>query len=298
MCVLANILGHCASDVTKRTRSYPIGRSAQSAIRTTARRIFESALIDFAAVARVFAIANQKGGVAKTTTTQTVGLALADLGERVLLVDLDPQACLTFALGLEPEQVSLDARPDATPVLDAASDPETPRVYLHLEDVETEATPGVVWEVRIDPDGKGGAPEEAVGAISFFGRGHVHGGDPGEQSPGVHGERFIFDITDAVQELETAGRWDERRLTVSFHPALPDGHDEQRRQRAEFEMGIIAAMGFCSYFLVVADFIMWAKNNGIRVGPGRGSAAGGGAGHGAIPFSRAARGGRPSVWSP
>ena len=55
-------------------------------------------------MARVFAIANQKGGVAKTTTTQTVGLALADLGERVLLVDLDPQACLTFALGLEPEQ--------------------------------------------------------------------------------------------------------------------------------------------------------------------------------------------------
>ena len=62
------------------------------------------ALVDSAAVARVFAIANQKGGVAKTTTTQTVGLALADLGERVLLVDLDPQACLTFALGLEPEQ--------------------------------------------------------------------------------------------------------------------------------------------------------------------------------------------------
>jgi chromosome partitioning protein len=61
------------------------------------------ALVDSAAVARVFAIANQKGGVAKTTTAQTVGLALADLGERVLLVDLDPQACLTFALGLEPE---------------------------------------------------------------------------------------------------------------------------------------------------------------------------------------------------
>ncbi len=53
-------------------------------------------------MARLFAIANQKGGVAKTTTSQTVGLALADLGERVLLVDLDPQACLTFALGLEP----------------------------------------------------------------------------------------------------------------------------------------------------------------------------------------------------
>src|SRR5205823_7378220 len=64
------------------------------------------ALVDSRGVARVLAIANQKGGVAKTTTTQTLGLALADLGERVLLVDLDPQACLTFALGLEPDQCS------------------------------------------------------------------------------------------------------------------------------------------------------------------------------------------------
>src|SRR5258708_17664828 len=39
-------------------------------------------------------------------------------------------------------------------------------------------------------------------------------------------------------------------------------------------MGVIEQMGFCGYFLVVADFIMWAKRNGIRVGPGRGSAAG------------------------
>ena len=107
----ANILGHCASDVTNRTRPYPIGRSAQvrgseagRRSEATPRRLFGGTLIDSAAVARVFAIANQKGGVAKTTTTQTVGLALADLGERVLLVDLDPQACLTFALGLEPEQ--------------------------------------------------------------------------------------------------------------------------------------------------------------------------------------------------
>src|SRR5947208_516857 len=52
---------------------------------------------------RVFAVANQKGGVAKTTTVQTLGVALAQLGERVLLVDLDPQACLSFAVGLEPD---------------------------------------------------------------------------------------------------------------------------------------------------------------------------------------------------
>jgi chromosome partitioning protein len=56
-------------------------------------------------MARVFAVANQKGGVAKTTTVQTLGAALAQLGERVLLVDLDPQACLTFAVGLEPDSL-------------------------------------------------------------------------------------------------------------------------------------------------------------------------------------------------
>jgi DNA polymerase III subunit alpha len=44
--------------------------------------------------------------------------------------------------------------------------------------------------------------------------------------------------------------------------------------RAEFELGVIAAMGFPDYFLIVADFINWAKNNGIAVGPGRGSGAG------------------------
>ncbi len=52
---------------------------------------------------RVLAVANQKGGVAKTTTVQSLGAALAELGERVLLVDLDAQACLTYATGLDPD---------------------------------------------------------------------------------------------------------------------------------------------------------------------------------------------------
>ena len=57
-------------------------------------------------LARILAIANQKGGVGKTTTTQAVGAALADLGERVLLVDLDPQASLTSSLGFQPAELS------------------------------------------------------------------------------------------------------------------------------------------------------------------------------------------------
>jgi len=56
-------------------------------------------------VPRTLAVANQKGGVAKTTTVASLGVALADLGQRVLLVDLDPQACLTFSLGIDPEDL-------------------------------------------------------------------------------------------------------------------------------------------------------------------------------------------------
>ena len=53
----------------------------------------------------VFAVANQKGGVAKTTTVHALGAALAEMGRRVLLVDLDPQGCLTFSLGIDPDDL-------------------------------------------------------------------------------------------------------------------------------------------------------------------------------------------------
>jgi chromosome partitioning protein len=54
---------------------------------------------------RIIALANQKGGVAKTTTTLNLGVALREMGYRVLLVDLDPQGNLTMSQGLNPDVI-------------------------------------------------------------------------------------------------------------------------------------------------------------------------------------------------
>jgi chromosome partitioning protein len=56
-------------------------------------------------VGQVIALANQKGGVAKTTTTLNLGVALAERGKRVLAVDLDPQSNLTMSQGIDPEEL-------------------------------------------------------------------------------------------------------------------------------------------------------------------------------------------------
>ena len=78
-----------------------------------------------------------------------------------------------------------------------------------------------------------------------------------------------------VPEGETEESWLEKEVRAGlerrFAPdPVPVGHLEQ----AEFEIGVINQMGYPSYFLVVADLVRYAKANGIRVGPGRGSAAG------------------------
>src|SRR6476619_7238714 len=56
-------------------------------------------------MARVIAFANQKGGVAKTTTTLNLGVALAEQGKRVLAIDLDPQGNLTMSQGWNPDEI-------------------------------------------------------------------------------------------------------------------------------------------------------------------------------------------------
>ena len=65
-----------------------------------------------------------------------------------------------------------------------------------------------------------------------------------------------------------------RELSEKGLQRLQKASDPIYRERLEEELGVIASKNFASYFLVVADMINWAKENGIKVGPGRGSAAG------------------------
>lgn len=54
---------------------------------------------------KILALANQKGGVAKTTSTVSIGAALSEYGYRTLLVDLDPQGSLTYSMGIDPDSL-------------------------------------------------------------------------------------------------------------------------------------------------------------------------------------------------
>ncbi|MFZ3088678.1 MAG: DNA polymerase III subunit alpha, partial [Methylotenera sp.] len=75
--------------------------------------------------------------------------------------------------------------------------------------------------------------------------------------------------------VEEARRGLIKRLEVLYpDEAVRDGKRPAYDARLDFETGVINQMGFAGYFLIVADFINWAKNNGVPVGPGRGSGAG------------------------
>ena len=75
-------------------------------------------------------------------------------------------------------------------------------------------------------------------------------------------------------EGHTEETWLIEEVERGLARRYPDGVSAEVRDRASFEIGVILKMGFPGYFLVVADFINWAKQQGIRVGPGRGSGAG------------------------
>ena len=80
-------------------------------------------------------------------------------------------------------------------------------------------------------------------------------------------------LEDYLRECAHAGL--EKRLAQLFtDEAERSAHAARYRERLEFEIRTIQQMGFPGYFLIVADFINWAKQHGVPVGPGRGSGAG------------------------
>src|SRR4051794_30109830 len=73
---------------------------------------------------------------------------------------------------------------------------------------------------------------------------------------------------------ESEESWLVKEVERGLHKRFPEGIPDEHRKQAEYEIGVICQMGFPGYFLVTADLVQYAKDNGIRVGPGRGSAAG------------------------
>lgn len=77
-----------------------------------------------------------------------------------------------------------------------------------------------------------------------------------------------------VPEGEDEISWFVKEVEAGLQRRYPNGYSDAVRKQADYEVEVIIQMGFPGYFLVVADFINWSKRQGIRVGPGRGSAAG------------------------
>lgn len=79
-----------------------------------------------------------------------------------------------------------------------------------------------------------------------------------------------FPVPDGEDEIS----WFVKEVEAGLQRRYPNGYSDAVRKQADYEVEVIIQMGFPGYFLVVADFINWSKAQGIRVGPGRGSAAG------------------------
>ncbi|MFJ2581455.1 DNA polymerase III subunit alpha [Kitasatospora aureofaciens] len=77
-----------------------------------------------------------------------------------------------------------------------------------------------------------------------------------------------------VPEGETQASYLRKKITAGLTARYGDNPGQEVLDRIELEMGVISPMGFDAYFLVVADICQYARDNGIPVGPGRGSAAG------------------------
>src|SRR5699024_9926237 len=91
-------------------------------------------------------------------------------------------------------------------------------------------------------------------------------------------EVFFDTSANYMPKFPTPEGEDETSLLIKevdrgLHYRYPGGIPDEVRKQADYELDVIIGMRFPGYFLVVADFINWSKDNGIRVGPGRGSGA-------------------------
>ena len=122
------------------------------------RRALESTTVQFTGETRVLTVSNQKGGVGKTTTAVNIGSALAALGAKVLVIDLDPQGNASTALGV-PHSAEVpsvyDVLIDEMPLADVVQpSPENPNLFcapstIHLAGAEIELVAQVAREHRL-----------------------------------------------------------------------------------------------------------------------------------------------------
>src|SRR5690606_21948111 len=114
---------------------------------TARRRALEAASVDFTGQTRIFTVSNQTGGVGQTTTAGNIAASLAELGARVLVIDLDPQGNASTALGVphDAETPSIyEVLIEDFPLSDVVqSSPESDRLFcapstIHLAGAEIE----------------------------------------------------------------------------------------------------------------------------------------------------------------
>ena len=125
---------------------------------TSRRKALDAVDVEFSGETRIFTVSNQKGGVGKTTTTVNIAAALASLGARVLVIDLDPQGNASTALGVPhtAETPSVyDVLIDEFPLADIIQvSPESPNLLcapstIHLAGAEIELVSQVAREHRL-----------------------------------------------------------------------------------------------------------------------------------------------------
>jgi chromosome partitioning protein len=132
----------------------PVVADASEAIAATASTDGDSVVLE---IPRIIAIANQKGGVGKTTTAVNLGAALAESGLRVLVVDLDPQGNASTGLGINPRDVNAsiyDVLMQDTPALDAVEPTSLKNLFvipatLDLAGAEIELVPAFSRELKL-----------------------------------------------------------------------------------------------------------------------------------------------------